>query len=118
MPKLVKASITDQQQVFVAHSVKALPIDSGLVGKHHSAHQGYRVEVLPYVLRPFVHSQHEAYSVACAVAEVAFAAPQGLSCKGVNPAAGSPFRENGHREVYMGFQHQSIILYFQLGAFA
>ena len=59
----------------MAHAVLAFAVDARLVGSDHSRFKRYAVEVLAYVLWPFVHAQEETDSVAGSVAEIALAAP-------------------------------------------
>ena len=114
--EVVLPGLDDQQQVLVAHAVLSLAVDARFVGEDHSRLQGYGVEVLPHILWPFVHAQEPAHAVAGAVAEVAFAAPEGLAGQGVQAAAGRPFREHGHRQVNVSLEHEGVVLALQRAA--
>ena len=66
----------------------ALPVDSRLVRDYHSRFEARGVEILPYVLGPFVNPQEPAYPVSRAVPEVAQLLPQGEACQRIQAASG------------------------------
>ena len=114
--ELVGSVFDTKYEVLVPDAVDALAIDAGLVGRDHPREDGRAVEVLADVLGAFVDSEEESHPVAGAVAEVAAGAPQRAARKRVQLAARRPPREHRHRQVYMAFQDQSIVLLLKKGA--
>ena len=114
--KFIALILNAEDKALVAHTVHTLAIDARLIRSDHSRGNRYALEVLAYVLRPFVNSEEEADAVTGAVTVIAAHMPERNPGERVKLAAcGSP-RENSHCQTYMALEHKGIILLLEHSA--
>ena len=75
LPKVVPALIAAEQEILVTDTVKALAVDSRLVGSYHTRQERGGIEILPDILRTLVDAQEKANPMARTVPEIAFCPP-------------------------------------------
>ena len=106
-----------EQKILMPHTMLAFPVHPRFIGSHHSRQQRLGIEILPYVLRAFMHSEIETHSVACTVSEVPPVLPQRIPGQYIQLASRRTFREYCHGQIYHSAKYQSIVLFFQIRTF-